>query len=640
MPIVKVEGFGNIQFPDTMSPDEIRTAIERDILPKGSAARQAGRDVVTGKDSKDDSFTGDLIRNAKATGATALNGVTMGWGDELAGVLKGIYAKATGGDYDQGYQEGRDTIRGMVEQQRQDRPIAAATGEIGGSLLTAPLAVLNAVGKGGALARAGYSAATGAGLGAVQGAGEAESTADMGKKAGTGAVVGGVLSALMPLGEAVLRGARDQVLPRISSGSAYELALRRLGLAVVRDEKTGQAVVTRLNELGPEATIADAAGKSTRDLLDTMATLPGKTGDRVEKVIEQRIAGRPERMDPLTKSLNPSGIASHDANAAFEAMKDAAAPLYQKVEGQAVNINNKMAELSGRPDMGRAIEKARVLAGNEGRPFAGDVPTSLRDWDYVKQALDDTVEKLIKNSANNEARAVVGMKNELLRELDGQTAGAYKAARDAFAGPASMQAAMGTGEKALTMSAGEISAATFGMSKSEVMAFRMGAAEALRQKVGRQAGQTELMNIWKNREMRDTLRAIYGSEAEFIQAQKLIGNEATLKKLESVGKGSQTASREARVEDVNAGVAEDALQAGKAVLTGSPFGAITAARSLAGRLGTPESVRDEIGRILMLRGPEAEQQMQKLFATIRAMQEGNSRSAAVEGVLGSSLINP
>lgn len=39
MPRVNIEGVGTVNFPDSMSPDEIRAAIERDILPK--KARQA-----------------------------------------------------------------------------------------------------------------------------------------------------------------------------------------------------------------------------------------------------------------------------------------------------------------------------------------------------------------------------------------------------------------------------------------------------------------------------------------------------------------------------------------------------------------------------------------------------------------------
>ena len=165
-----------------------------------SAARQAGRDVVTGADmdSRNNSFTNDLVRNARATAATALNGVTFGWGDELAGAIAGGIAKLTGAKYDDAYQQARDYVRGVVDQQRQSNPIAAAGGEIGGSVLTAPLAVLNAVGKGGALARAAYTAGTGAAMGGVQGAGEADTMEEVPQKAATGAAIGGVLSAAMP----------------------------------------------------------------------------------------------------------------------------------------------------------------------------------------------------------------------------------------------------------------------------------------------------------------------------------------------------------------------------------------------------------------------------------------------------------
>ena len=69
-----------------------------------------------------------------------------------------------------------------------------------------------------------------------------------------------------------------------------------------------EVIAARQKTLGPEATIADAGGQNTRQLLDTLATLPGKTKDVTENLIHSRQAGRADRLiDAAESGLGTNG---------------------------------------------------------------------------------------------------------------------------------------------------------------------------------------------------------------------------------------------------------------------------------------------------------------------------------------------
>jgi hypothetical protein len=55
-------------------------------------------------------------------------------------------------------------------------------------------------------------------------------------------------------------------------------------------------VASRYRKLGPEAAVADAGGENTRQLLDVLTTLPGRTKDRAQIFIHDRQAGRAGRL--------------------------------------------------------------------------------------------------------------------------------------------------------------------------------------------------------------------------------------------------------------------------------------------------------------------------------------------------------
>jgi hypothetical protein len=629
-----------------------------------SAARQKGRDVVTGADSKDDSFAGDLVRNARAVTASALNGATFGFGDEIAGAASALLSAISGGNAGEGYDSGRDFVRGVTEQHRKGNPIASTAASVGGSVLT-PGAIVKNITSASPLARmvpssfagrAGAAAGAGGTLGAVQGAGDAETIGDIPQDAALGALTGAATAGTLNVGGTVLRNARDMVAPRFSGAAAMQLALERVGLALVRDEKTGEMVVRRMAKLGDESRMADAGGKSTLNLLDTVATMPGATTDQVERAIRQRQVSRADRLETIADDLS-GGRAGADVFEALQQQKKAAAgPLYEKVNQTDVPLTGALAELSQRPVMKDAMEQARINAANKGPEYVhaldeaamneGQMP--LRFWDDVKKGLDDVIGKIKRSPGDSNKAAstlsdALAVKRQLLSELDNLTTdpqtgqSLYKSARDAFAGPAALQNAIEDGRAALNMSSAEINQAMFKMSASEREAFQLGAADALRDKVGTRGGQNNLLAAPFDKNTRMQLNAIFGDTRGYREAMSKILAEGSMKRLEGVGRGSQTASRESRIEDMNQGVIESAANAAAQSHGGGVASmALQYGKSLAGRLGTPEAVRDEIGRILLSRGPDSEKLLQQMRQIIEQLQGDRAQNAAIQGVLGAS----
>lgn len=652
MPTVAIEGFGKVAFPDTMSPEEISRAIETEILPKGSAANESGRQYA-----KEGSTVPALMNVAQ--------GLTFGFGDELAGAARGAYEALTGGSYDKGYGEGRDFVRGAVEEHQRAYPVAATIGNLAGSLLQAPLGAVGAVGKMGALARGATTIGMGAGFGALQGAGDAESLATVPEGMLTGGALGGASAGVLSGAGTVASVVRNQVAPRLpfswGGAQAHQSALRQLGLAIVRDETTGRRVLRRLEKLGPEARIFDAAGENTRNLLDTMATMPGKTQDAAEKMIRGRQIGRADRMDAIPNALGGGAKGDDVLEMLAQSKAEAAGPLYEKVDSLTVPITGKLADLADRPVVKAAIEQARTNVANEGAEAVerftnaslAKGTTPLRFWDDVKKALDDVIGNIKRgntNTGDSTLRSAVAVKRQLVDELDRLTVdpktgtSVYKEARDVWGGLAAAESALEDGRKALSMSPGEIRKWLFRADASEVEAFRLGTADALREKIGTRAGQTNLVNAPFDRNTRMLLREVFGDDRNYRESLKTILQEGVLKRGERVGRGSQTAGREARMEDSGVDFVADAANAATSAAGGNVTGVLNAARALGGRLKTPEVVRDEIGRILLmkggdtLRGASTAEVVRRIDKVVELTRRGYTQEAAVEAVLGANLL--
>lgn len=614
----------------------------------------------------------------------AVNGPLMGFGDEvLAALGTPLKSLVNGQSMGDNYRELRDGYRGMIDARTEEAPITTALTQ---AATSAPMLVLNPLGKvagaakalipgvrtaqnavkvAGVLPRVGQAAASGFGYGVVQGVGDSTSE-DIdgmlrdGLASGvTGAVLGG---AAVPV-SSVLGAGVNNIRQRFSKSSAAEYAKQKVAESIARDARgtvfqAGQSnpvnqATARLEKLGGEATIADAAGQNTKQLLDTIATLPGRTKDAAEQLIHSRQSGRAGRLITAAEDgLSPQGQRLSPQVEQWVTQRQAAAtPLYNQLRATNLTPSGRLQSIVTAADDLGAVSLGREMSTARQMPFTLDAKSpgswSMNDLDHVKQGLDQKIAKqwdAVEGKLTPLGSAYQELKNNLVKELDHATidqqtgSSLYKSARDAFAGPSALIDAAQKGRASLSKDGASIANITTGMSQSEMQGFRLGAFEALRNKLGKEAGQTEILKMWKEPATRERLQEIFGDEFKFRSFAATVAQEARLKGLESVGRGSQTAARQFGAGDLDVSALGEAGGAIAAAKTGNVVGALGTARNVWNKIATPEKVRDEIGGLLMSKGEDGQQSLQSLSDLIRTINEKNGVFAnGMGGLLGSQI---
>lgn len=606
----------------------------------------------------------------------ALQGPTFGFADELAGAIAAPFtAMQQNIPLAQAYQQERDIVRGQTESFEKERPFTAAGLQIAASgpmaLLKAPTAIGRAVmpaitstapsiaptvqaagryltaapatgqvmGLGQRTAQAG---ASGAGYGFISGLGASteENAFDILQDAAKSTIVGGTLGAATQPAMSVLGAGGRQVMARVSPTSAGTYAQQKVAESLIRDVPEALApsaltmAQTRLMKLGPEARIADVGGKSTRNLLDVQATLPGTTTEAVERAIRERQATRAGRlMTAADESLGTQGAQYLAKLDDFSTQRfNESRPYYAAIDKATAKVDDALADVLNRSQAvqgsaellfktktGQTIDLAQLQPGQT-------VPMNVLD--SLKQSLYDASQTLKRSGSNAQASAYDDVRQQLIGVLEKQSPkiggqSAYTMAMKTWAGPSQMIDAADIGRKVMRGDILDVQQATKGLSPSEIDAFRIGALQSLREKTGTEAGQTALLKMWKEPATQERLKAAFGNDYRTFAAS--VAKEARLKGLESAGRGSQTAARLAGTADLD--IAPLGATAA-AVSTGSPVGIIAAATNLANQTRTPEAVRNEIGRILLSRDPK---ELEKLSEIIRQVNASRSRAAGVAG---------
>lgn len=614
--------------------------------------------------------------------ASAMAGPTFGFFDELSGAVSApVLAFQQGIPLGQAYQQGRDIVRGAAESYEKESPFTAAGLQIAASgpmaLLKAPTAIGRAImpaitqaapsvapavqaagryltaapatgqvmGLGQRTAQAG---AAGAGYGFLSGLGGTteENAFDMLQDAAKSTIIGGGLGAVSQPAMSVLGAGGRQVMARVSPTAAGTYAQQKVAEALIRDVPEDLAssalnrAQTRLARLGPEARIADVGGKSTRNLLDVQATLPGTTTEAVERAIRERQAGRAGRLvTAADESLGTGGAQFMQKLEDFSTQRfQESRPYYAavdkataKVDDAVADVLNKSqavqrdAELLFKTKTGQDIDLSQLQPGQA-------VPMNVLD--SLKQSLYDASQSLRRSGSNEQANAYDQVRLKLIGELEKQSPkiggqSAYTMALKTWAGPSQMMDAAEVGRKVMRGDILDVQQATKGLSQSEIDAFRIGALQALRQATGTEAGQTSLLKMWKEPATQERLKAAFGNDYRTFASA--VAKEARLKGLESAGRGSQTAARLAGTADLEIAPLG---QAAAAAAAGSPTGIIAAATNLANQTRTPEAVRNEIGRILLSRDP---QQLQKLEEIVRQINASRSRAAGTAGLVSGQV---
>lgn len=593
---------------------------------------------------------------------TAAQGPLLGFADELAGIVQAPFIATQNESFADAYKRGRDVYRAGVESYQQEQPIASAVSQ---GLASLPLGMVS-LGKQIAPQVGPVMRSVGAGglFGAVSGAGGAQTMQDIPEEAlksgATSAVLGGGTEAAMKVvrpvasivktqaGRAIPEGIRGLV-----GGSSTDVARRRVAQAMLRDGASPDQVVARMSKLGDDAILAEAAGYNTRDLLDTMATLPGRTKNYTEDLIRQRQSQRGGRIaTSAQQQLSPSGARLADSVESLITKRDVeATPLYERLKTVNIQLDDDLKNILDASQKLGAFARAEKISTGLREPFslkdfkkATDV--SMNDLDKVKRGLDDLISS---KSATNDrgeinefGRSVVKLKQDFLKRLDDATidpdtgASLYKSARNAYAGPSALISAAELGRTVLNKPAATIRAMVKDMSDSELESFRVGAYEGLRDLAGTQSGQTRLLNMWKEPATQERLKEIFPSERAYREFASSVAAEARKKEIQSVGRGSQTAGREARVEDVGVETLKDTANLAAAAKTMDVGSLINMLSNNMKRTSVPEPVRNEIGRILMSRATSADE-VKILRSVIDKMKKEQDAQAVTSGIIGSQL---
>lgn len=572
-------------------------------------------------------------------------------------------------------EEGKAKLEKTAQPYRDANPITGFVGDTTGSIVaTLPIGgLLPAAARGVAGARAvagiGSRTASAAGVGAayggVQGAINSNADtfggmmADGANSALTSAAMGGALTPVA----AGMGAVGSNIKQRLSKTSAAEYAKQKVAEALARDARGTLAtsgavnpldqVIARYGKLGDSAVVADSAGRNTIQLLDTLATLPGRTKDAAANLLHARQATVGTRMrDAADSALGTQGQRlAGTVEDLITARAQQSAPLYAQVRQIDITPNTALADIVKAADDLGATKVARDIATANRLPFTLDIGAQgpqrwgMQDLDHLKQGVDQLLSKATRpdGSLTPLGHAYSALKRDLLGELDSATVNPqtgqslYAAARSAFAGPSALIDAANAGKSAISRDESAILSMLNGMGDAEKQAFRIGAYEGLRGKLGMQGGQTEVMNMWKNPSTQEKLRAIFGSEKAYRQFAADVARESTLKRLQSVGTGSQTASRLAGMGDLDAGALADAGSALGAAKTGNILSAIGSAKNAWNRVATPQTVRDEMGQMLLSGGAEGKRQLQSLAPLVDQINRRNMLLSRGVGMLSAPM---
>ncbi len=633
-------------------------------------------------------------RNRGATPATsafyqsllpAIQGPTLGWGEELGGLGAVVGARLAGKPWSEAILAWPREVarqREALAEAREENPYLAYGTEIGTSLIGGvPLAgrLMN-LGL-----RAGFRPTTsmiGAGTveGAIGGAGAAGGTEiegaagelqDKGLGAAIGAGVGGTLSGVLPgLGYGLRQGweALRPLGQRLGEGPTTT-ASRLMGERLRAEGITGEDLIARQAVAGPEATMADIGGEGLFGLTQGVLQRDPAALARGRQLFRERAEGSTERIRRgMEKAFGLRERMQPSLDALRARQRELSGDAYATAYEREIPLTPTLESLLGRRRMQQAFERAKLAADTRGEqlpPFfqinelgereAVGVMPDMRAWDHMKRGIDrliDAETDPVTGRISSDGRDLVLMKRELMEELD-EINPDYKKARAIFAGDEALQNATRQGEKMLTMKTREVSAVTKDMTESEREAFLTGAVEAMREKMGRaRAGEIGEFKFMELPNFREKLESMLPSGAEGKRRlndlmQVLRTERQFAERTSDLVRGSQTALRMAGGGAVESGVAmPTTTEAITHPMVGLAQGAYQAVRRQLSKI-SDQSI-EELAQMLLTPGnaPQVVAELQRrgvpdevVVNFVNTYSKGLTGLTGTAGALSGGLIN-
>lgn len=576
------------------------------------------------------------MEEAKGLGRALAQGATFGFGEEIESLPYAIPGGETAA-------QARQRIRGEMKQYREARPGVALGAEVAGAVIPAVLtggAAAPAAGAGLATRAASAVGRSAALQGALSGAGAAEGGPLARLAGGTvGAVAGGTIGkvggALAAKGGRAIERVRQGGPPRPDAGIAA--ATRMAERAGITDLPTA---IQQAAETAPaETRLMDVLGTPGRRLASGVRLAGGRPGQVVEEAMEQRLLDAPSR---LLRGLETTGRSAENLTETVDDLiaqrKLAADPLYERLRDQPPVMNRQLEEMiATRPSLQRAQRDAVKLAAEEGVQLptmdtpAGPMPLRTPEMlHYMKLALDDMLDIGKKPGEGGLGKTTLSKirdtKNEFLNIVDNAVP-VFKAARDAWAGPSALKAAVEEGAEAAKskVNVDALAKQVKELSPSEQEFYRRGYLQTLRERVDDNALKPQDI---RNAGFEKRMQAVFGDEADAI-VQALRQEVDLTTAGQALTKGSQTAERAQDIAEVEGG----GLLSGRIIrATGEKVRtAARAAEEVESRLrtGLSEKRRGQVARTLMTRAREAEPIISALDREAAAFRRGEQARRVV-----------
>lgn len=442
--------------------------------------------------------------------------------------------------------------------------------------------------SGHALVKGASALASGATGGAVAGAlqpvaDEAHYAKDKAKEIGLGSVIGGgfglvggaVASGLQGLGSWVARN-----YPENLTSEAVTKILKR----IKQDQKAGGPTATDAIDLveaakkpgpwgaspdGKPLALADVGGENIQGLAGNVARQPGDSRAVASQFLNQRDEAAAQRLSEDIAQHVSGGPTMHQATEGLlQARSMAATPAYKEAHALQNVWSPRLEEFFADPAVktglqrGYELERMQSLArgepltatqmgvdiGVDGSVKMVDKP-NMRLLDMAKQGLDAMIadeRNAITGRLSAKGVALNEMKTAYVKTIDDlDKTGAYRKARETWAGYSASMDALKLGRTVFSRSPEENAAEVARMSPANREFIRIGLADQLKERLmkGGFSGD-ESKQLLKNPWMRDQMRPLFKEKSDFDAFVEAVTTERQMfdTRFKTLG-GSQTAGR-------------------------------------------------------------------------------------------------
>lgn len=571
-----------------------------------------------------------------STNAAMMQGITLGASDEIASAVAGLGGAIRGKGFMQAYRDAMEAQRQNAEVFRQNNPYIGRGVE-----------VVSGVGSG--LAASGVRAAgqvpgmmqtmaRGAGLGGFSGAASADGGPQ--ERAIGGAVGAGIGAAAPPLIGAIAqpvasgwRAAKNLM----GFGDPAAQAERKIVQTLARSGMTTHNARTAMDDFPADkpGALLDVMGRPGVNLGAATANRPGSAMETADRFVEMRRAGATDRIEAdVTRHIAPGGGGNYAATVQglIDTRSRNAAPLYEEAFSKPAGMTDRLREfiddpiarsglarglelqrlenLARSPGARVPIKDAAIEFAEDGTPKIVSVP-NMRTLDAVKRGLDDILEGYRDKTTgrlvlDQRGRAIDAVRRAYVEQLD-EGNPAYRAARQAWAGPSQAWDEMELGRKIVTADRDSVAKILSNIPPEKREFYRMGVARVLTDRTSDPTSAGSFVRrMVEDKNFATKLGGLFDRPEDYQKFVKLMQSELTMRETNravSPRAGSQTARVLAEHGEAAPGsgsVMQDVLHTG--ARGGRPTVAVLSRMYERGQAGSPQ-MAGELG--------------QRLFATNR-----------------------